>query len=107
LGRERIVKIDGSNRDALREALERVGGPTPTVGNAASPRGDHVRGTRDQTHFSSDAQWLQTAAEAARRAPDVRPDVVERMRAALDKGQLGIDPERLADALLDSWIGVQ
>lgn len=100
------MKIDGSNVDALREALERVGGPTAPVGNAAPQRGDQVRG-RDETHFSSDAQWLQTVAAAAKTGPDVRSDVVERMRAALNKGQLGVDPERLADALLDSWIGVQ
>jgi anti-sigma28 factor (negative regulator of flagellin synthesis) len=28
---------------------------------------------------------------------------VERMRAALDRGEIGNDPERVADALIDHW----
>jgi flagellar biosynthesis anti-sigma factor FlgM len=107
LPRERIVKIDGSSVDGLRQALERVGGPTPIVGNSASSRSDNVQGSRDEAHFSADAQWLQATVETAKNAPDVRRDVVERMRAALDKGEVGTDAERLADALLDSWIGVR
>lgn len=62
----------------------------------------------DAVQVSSSAQL---AAEAARRLAgaisedDVRPDVVERAKAALAKGEVGADLDKLADRLIDGMLG--
>ena len=101
------MKIDGSGVDSLRQAIDRVGGPTAGVGGPAPGRSDKVPASGDQARFSADAQWLQAAVQTASRTPDIRQDVVDRMKAALNKGEIGADSERLADALLDSWISTR
>jgi len=55
----------------------------------------------DAVSLSSDAQLLQTATAAAQSAPDIRADVVAHMRALVDAGQIGRDPQALADAIID------
>jgi flagellar biosynthesis anti-sigma factor FlgM len=60
-------------------------------------------GVQDRMRLSPDAQLLQTALVASTQAPDVRADVVERMRALLAEGKVGHDLARLADALIDNW----
>ena len=55
--------------------------------------------------LSDDAKLMQTAMLAASKAPDIRQDLVDRMRAALDKGEIGNDPNVLAEAMINSWTG--
>jgi flagellar biosynthesis anti-sigma factor FlgM len=55
----------------------------------------------DQVSVSAAAQFASSAIDAARNAPDIRPDVVERAKALLADGKVGNDPYRLADALID------
>jgi len=92
------VKIDGLRADLLDAALDRVGSATTPVGTRATPGPASV--AADRLELSDDAQLLQTALRAAERVPDIRPDVVERVRAALDRGEIGNDPGRIADALI-------
>ena len=54
--------------------------------------------------LSNDVQVVKAATAAAAQAPALRQDVVDQMRASLNAGQIGNDPGRLADALIDSWI---
>jgi anti-sigma28 factor (negative regulator of flagellin synthesis) len=54
--------------------------------------------------LSRDTQLLQSAMQAANQAPAVRADVVERLRSALDRGEIGNDPDRLAAAIIDRWL---
>ncbi|OFW46046.1 MAG: flagellar biosynthesis anti-sigma factor FlgM [Acidobacteria bacterium RIFCSPLOWO2_12_FULL_67_14b] len=58
-------------------------------------------GTADQVSLSTGVRLASSAAAAAGEAPDVRPDAVERAKALLASGELGNDPYRLADALID------
>jgi flagellar biosynthesis anti-sigma factor FlgM len=99
--KERTMKIDGYNAGAVQGQTERADGVasrgTREAGASASEGTDQVR-------LSNDVQFVQAATAAAHQAPEVRQDVVERMRALLQAGQIGNDPERLADALIDSWI---
>jgi flagellar biosynthesis anti-sigma factor FlgM len=95
------VKIDGPRADLLEAALDRVGGATTPVGTRATPGSAPV--AADRVELSGDAQLLQTALQVAKQTPDIRQDVVERMRAALDRGEIGNDPDRVADALIDHW----
>ena len=66
-------------------------------GSAAS-----AKPAADQVRLSPDAQLASSAIAAAAAQPDVRPDVVARAKALLADGQVGNDPERLADKLIDS-----
>ncbi len=61
--------------------------------------------TADQVSLSTGVQLAQTAAAAAGQTPDVRPEVVARAKALLASGELGNDPGRLADALIDRALG--
>jgi negative regulator of flagellin synthesis FlgM len=95
------MKID-SNRPSLDHAalqrLERAAAEAPkqaTAGKAAS--GDTVQ-------VSADAALANDAVKAASESPDIRADLVERMRALLASGELGSDAGALADSLIDSMI---
>lgn len=59
----------------------------------------------DRVSVSADAKLLSTALAAAEAAPEIRQDVVERVREKLAKGELGTDAAALADALLDDVLG--
>jgi anti-sigma28 factor (negative regulator of flagellin synthesis) len=51
--------------------------------------------------LSSDAQLASSAVRAATNAPAIRQDVVEQARQKLLAGQIGQDPLKLADRLID------
>ena len=95
------MKIDGYNTGAIQGQTDRTDGAvsrgTREAGTPASEGSDKVR-------LSSDAQFVQAATAAAHQAPEIRQDLVARMRALLDAGEVGSDPARLADALIDSWV---
>jgi flagellar biosynthesis anti-sigma factor FlgM len=58
-------------------------------------------GAGDTVEVSADAKLLSEAAKAAQAAPDIRADVVERMKEKLAAGEVGNDAGRLADRMLD------
>jgi flagellar biosynthesis anti-sigma factor FlgM len=58
----------------------------------------------DQFSVSADAKLASSAIDAVSKAPDIRPEAVARGKALLAEGKLGNDPDRLADALIDSLI---
>jgi flagellar biosynthesis anti-sigma factor FlgM len=99
------VKIDGNMSDLLHQGLDRVGGATVQAGNRTAPNAAPATATTDAVTLSDDAQLMRTAMEAARQAPDIRPDVVARMRAALNNGEIGQDAGKLADSIINSWTG--
>jgi flagellar biosynthesis anti-sigma factor FlgM len=103
------VKIDDYQSDILsNQPLDPVARPTQTVGNPDNAGLSPALGSRgtDRVQLSDDVQLMRAGAEAVRRMPDVRPDVVARMRAALDRGEIGNNPQQLADALIDSWLAL-
>jgi flagellar biosynthesis anti-sigma factor FlgM len=99
------VKIDGYGSD-LRSAqtLDRVGRPATVAGNA-DPAGAAAAPASDELRLSSDAQLMQAAMQAVEQVSNVRQEVVERMQAAVAKGEVGNDPRALADALIDRMLG--
>jgi flagellar biosynthesis anti-sigma factor FlgM len=54
--------------------------------------------------LSADAEIASAAIRKAAALPEIRQELVERVRKLLDNGELGRDPERLADAIIDSLI---
>jgi flagellar biosynthesis anti-sigma factor FlgM len=94
------MKID-SNRPSLDHAalqrLERAAAEAPKQATAGKAAGDTVQ-------VSADAALAHDAVKAASESPDIRADLVERMRALLASGELGSDAGALADSLIDSMI---
>ena len=95
------MKID-SNRPNLDQAalqrLERAAAEARKSGAASKA----VSG--DTVEVSADAALANDAVKAANDSPDIRTDLVQRMRALLASGELGSDAGALADSLIDSMI---
>jgi len=93
------MKIDNS-----RPNIETVSTGQVEATKTAETKAAEVAKQRETDHVSvSDAaRFASSAIDAARKAPDVRPDVVERAKALLADGKVGNDPHRLADAMIDS-----
>lgn len=70
----------------------------------STPGGGHARRT-DRAMFSSAALDLTRALRAASDAPDVRPDRVEALRAAIEAGTYRVDADGIAGALLQHGFG--
>src|SRR5919109_1490807 len=58
----------------------------------------------DRVELSSDAALARAAVKAVDEAPDVRADVVERMKKALAAGEVGKDAHALAETLIDRML---
>jgi anti-sigma28 factor (negative regulator of flagellin synthesis) len=94
----------------------RIHGERPdNVGQTASTQAPADRGRAgrseqaagapaDRVHVSDHARLLNAALQAAKDAPDASDVAIERARAKRDRGELGKDPERLADKLIDSLL---
>ena len=92
----------------MRVGQDRIGTSTTPVDESASagqrsPRARTAERPPNSDHFtpSSDVRVLQAAIEQAAVGPAVREDVVTRMRGLLDRGEIGQDPMRIADAIID------
>jgi flagellar biosynthesis anti-sigma factor FlgM len=94
------MKIDG-NRPSLDHAalqrLERAAADAPTQATTAAKAT-----SGDTVQVSADAALANNTIRAVHAAPDVRTDLVERMRALLASGELGNDAGQLADRLIAS-----
>ena len=84
-------------------------GTDPRVDRASDSSSSPARtpeglGGVDHVEVSPDARLAQSALQTVAGLPDIRPDVVARMQALLNRGELGADPHRLADALIDAQV---
>ena len=96
------MKIQGDRPSGVQDA-----GQTQQVDKAAQQRAQQNRGagqSGDLVEVSADARLLGQAVDAANKAPEIRQDVVERAKAKLAAGEIGNDPGRLADRLIDSLL---
>lgn len=92
-------KAPGTSPARTEEAARTAETATPTPRPAAgSP------GSGDRFTLSADAQIVQSAIAQAGNQPDIRDTLVNRMRELLDRGELGNDASRLADAMIDRWL---
>jgi anti-sigma28 factor (negative regulator of flagellin synthesis) len=71
----------------------------------SSPRASHTPPATDQLELSPNVQVLRTALDEAAGTPEIREDLVRRMQALNDRGELGRDAGKLADAIIDNWLG--
>ena len=88
------MKID-SNRSGLdHAALQRL--------EKAAP--DALKPAAAGKTVSGDAELANEAVKAANDLPEIRTDLVERMRVLLAAGELGNDTGLLADSLIDNML---
>lgn len=92
----------------------KIEGSKPNLESIAAQRPDRVNTERaknaygtvtsqgtDRVQVSGDAALAASARRLADETPDIRHDLVERMRAKLAAGEVGTDAERLADSIID------
>jgi len=92
------MKIQGNSPNQETSATTRLEQTKSERQGKADRQGD--AGT-DRVELSSDAQLASSAVRAATNAPAIRQDVVEQARQKLLAGQIGQDPLKLADRLID------
>jgi flagellar biosynthesis anti-sigma factor FlgM len=98
------MKIDRNND--LSIGTERSGEPgratdgTSAAGSGAAPGAPG----KDQLSLSPDAQVIRAVLDQMTKQPEIRQDLVERMRALDAAGQLGRDAGGLADAMIERWL---
>jgi flagellar biosynthesis anti-sigma factor FlgM len=71
--------------------------PTRVAGSDPAPSGDQLK-------LSPDLAIARDAIKLAAALPDIRQDRVDQVRKLLEQGDVGRDPERLADAIISSLI---
>jgi flagellar biosynthesis anti-sigma factor FlgM len=76
--------------EAVRQSEAAAGAPSTGAGKPV-----------DSVSLSDDARLLTDAMKAAGEAPDIRQDVVERMRKLLEAGEIGKDSTAMAERLID------
>jgi flagellar biosynthesis anti-sigma factor FlgM len=105
------MKVDGNRPEGLASAGQ--AGSATQAAQAAERLEQQRRleqeartpaARNDRVELSADARLADSAVRAASRVPEIRQDVVERVRAKLEAGEVGEDLFRLADRMIDSLI---
>jgi|SoimicMinimDraft_5_1059733.scaffolds.fasta_scaffold32636_1 flagellar biosynthesis anti-sigma factor FlgM len=95
------MKIDSNRPNLDHAALQRL---EKAAAEASKQSAAAKTATGDTVQLSADAALANDAVKAANESPDIRTDLVERMRALLAAGELGSDAGSLADSLIDSML---
>jgi flagellar biosynthesis anti-sigma factor FlgM len=96
------MKIQHDHPSGVQDA-----GRTQPVVTVGRQRAQPARGgvdPGDHLERSAETHLLGQAVDAVSKAPEIRQDVVDRARARLAAGEIGNDPGRLADRLIDSLL---
>ncbi len=93
------MKIEGNRPDLESVAAQRT--DRVSTGRAKQAPGSAAAQDTDRVQVSESATLAASARRAAEESPDIRRDLVERMRAKLAAGEVGKDAERLADRMID------
>lgn len=93
------MKICNDNPSALTNATDAVEPTTDQTAATGKPQAPLSQ--TDQVTLSPEARILKAIANSAAEPLAIRQDVVDRMRALLDRGAIGEDPRALADAIID------
>ena len=77
------------------------GGSTSSTRTEQSAAAD----LQDQTSFSSDSMSATSLQARAMQTPDIRQDRVAALKDAISKGQYKIEPEKIAESMLNEYAG--
>jgi flagellar biosynthesis anti-sigma factor FlgM len=87
----------------LKKMLERIDQPARAAAKDTSrdvlAAGSPVAVSQDQLTLSAKGQELQKLRDEIESSPDVRADIVEKLRSEISSGRYRIDGTRIADAL--------
>ena len=98
------MKIEGSKPNLFESVAAQRLDRVSTDRAKQAPGAVSSQGS-DRVQVSGDAALAAKARRLADETPDIRYDLVERMRAKLAAGEVGKDAERLADRMIDDMIG--
>jgi flagellar biosynthesis anti-sigma factor FlgM len=100
-----MMRIDPYRQAADTDATTRLDrtAQTEQADKAAKVRTADTK-QKDSVEPSDEARLAGDAIEAAKSAPDVRPEAVERARRLMESGNLGKDAHKLADSLIDDML---
>ena len=59
--------------------------------------------SQDRTTLSSDTVAVSSLASQAMETPPIRQDRVDALRQAIEKGQYKLEPDKIADAMLQEY----
>ena len=99
-----MMKVDGSDPLArLRGLLDRIQQQDQVVPSRESDHGaDGAKvSSKDTVTVSSRAQELAALREAVESNPEVRRELVDRLREEISSGRYRVDGSRVADGLLE------
>jgi flagellar biosynthesis anti-sigma factor FlgM len=99
------MKIDNGSLPPTPDRIGQSG--TVTTGDGANRTSAGGGKSGDAVRVSSEAHLVAQAANAVgdvASQDQIRPDVVERAKAALARGEVGADLDRLADRLIDGML---
>lgn len=60
---------------------------------------------QDRTSFSSDGVSVSSLEARVMQTPEIRQDRVAALKDAINKGQYALDPDKIADAMLNQYAG--
>ncbi len=96
------MKVDNSRADAEFDRASRRKTDAARGAEEARPAERVEKSPQgDQVQLSAAVTLVDAATAAAQQAPEVRPEVVARAKVLFDRGEVGRDAGRLADALID------
>ncbi|MFN8057693.1 MAG: flagellar biosynthesis anti-sigma factor FlgM [Vicinamibacterales bacterium] len=93
------MKIESNGANSVQQADEAQQAERSSA--ARTPKEAHGASRSDRVDVSSDARLVSDALKAASDAPAIRQDAVERAKKKLESGELGSDPYKLADRIID------
>lgn len=98
------MKIQGYRPEDVAGAGQTQGAQSPDRAQQAATTAAAAAANRgaDRVEVSHDARLVSTALREASRAPNIRPEVVERAKIRLAAGEVGKDVYRLADKMIDT-----
>ena len=96
------MKIEGNRPNLESVAAQRT--DRVNTGRAKQSSGTGATQETDRVQVSESATLAASARRAADESPDIRQDLVEKMRAKLAAGEIGTDAERLADRMIDHML---
>jgi flagellar biosynthesis anti-sigma factor FlgM len=99
------MKIDGKAYTQDTEATEASKRTALDNGVKRAATDKTPAASRDRVEVSEDAKLLTAAIDAAKNTPDVRTELVERMKQKLNAGEIGNDSGKLADKMIDDLLG--
>lgn len=95
------MKINNDGPGALTNGAEPL---ARTTGESGGAKSRPASSATDALKLSPEGRFMQEAAVRSAGSPEIRQDVVDRMKALLDAGKIGNDTAALADSMIDDWL---